>query len=514
MSVRSAQLATRMPVVQRRRSLGVDVGGTLNLVGRLLKYFSGAFVLPLVVAAGYGEPVWPWLASTAITFAAGFAMERLTSGGETIGTREGFLVVSLTWALVAWSVAIAYLLAEPQLRDPVDAYFEAMSGITTTGSSAIRDLAAMSKSVGIFRDFTQWLGGMGIVVLGLAVLPKLRVAGRQLVESEAPGPEYEALSATIRDTARRLWVTYVGISTAMFLILSLFGWIGVDDLMTEFQAATHMMGAMATGGFSPQPRSVEPFSAASQWVITIFMAIAGANFALHYRFFRKRLGHFRDEEFRLYLVIIGIGTLILFLELVRADLYGWGEAGLRHAAFQVVSIMTTTGFASADFNRWTSLTSLTLVLLMLVGGCAGSTGGAIKVVRIQLLGKLLRRELDQTVHREAIVPVRLNGKVADERTLRAILAFVALYLLILLVGALVLTIESARAGLEVGPFDGIAAAATTLGNVGPGFGFSGPMGSFADFSPFAKSVMSVLMWLGRLEIVPIAVLLTRRYWRA
>jgi trk system potassium uptake protein TrkH len=508
-------LAARVRLPARgRRMLGVDASGALNLVGRLLKYFSGAFTAPLLVAAGYGDQVWPWLASGAITYAAGAGLERVTSGGESIGAREGFLVVALTWALVAWAVATPYMLAEPQLRNPVDAYFEAMSGITTTGSSAIRDLAAISKPVAFWRDLSQWLGGMGIVVLGLAILPKLRVAGRQLVESEAPGIEYEPLAATIRATARRLWLTYVGLSAAMFLILSLFGWVGIDNLMTEFQAATHMMGAMATGGFSPQPRSVEPFAAASQWVITVFMAIAGANFALHYRLLRKRMNPMRDEELRGYLVFLAIGTLILFLELIHANLFSAGEAAIRHAAFQTVSLMTTTGFASTDFNLWTSLAVYTLVLLMLIGGCAGSTGGAIKVVRVLLLGKLLRRELDQTVHREAVVPIRLNNRVVDERTLRAILAFGLLYLLIFILGALALLIEASRAGVEVTPFQAIASAATTLGNVGPSFGFSGPMGSFADFSPLGKAVMSMLMWLGRLEIIPVAILLTRRYWRA
>ena len=246
----------------------------------------------------------------------------------------------------------------------------------------------------------------------------------------------------------------------------------------------------------------------------VFMVIAGANFALHYRLLRRRMNPLRDEELRLYLVFLLAGSLILFLELLRADLFSAGEEAVRHSVFQAVSMMTTTGYASADFNEWTSLAALTLVALMLIGGCAGSTGGAIKVVRHLLIGKLLLRELDQTVHREAVVPVRLNGRVIDERTLRAILAFGLLYVGLFLVGSLVLTLEAARAGLEVSPFEAIGAAATTLGNVGPAFGFAGPMGSFEPFSPFAKEVMILLMWAGRLEIIPVVVLLTRRYWRA
>jgi trk system potassium uptake protein TrkH len=284
--------------------------------------------------------------------------------------------------------------------------------------------------------------------------------------------------------------------------------------MSEFQAAAHAFTTMPTGGFSPQARSIEPFAPASQWVIVAFMIIAGANFALHYRALRRRMSPFRDEELRLYLAILLIASVVLFLELLRADVFALGEEAARNATFQIVSMMTTTGYASADFVAWPGLALMLLVAVMLVGGCAGSTGGAIKVVRHLLIGKLLLRELDQTVHREAVVPVTLNGRAIDERTLRAVLSFGVIYVGLFMVGSLVLTIESARAGLDVSPFEAIGAAATTLGNVGPGFGFAGPMGSFEPFSPFAKSVMILLMWAGRLEIIPVAVLLTRRYWRA
>lgn len=493
---------------------GVDLPGALNLVGRLIRYFGFAFVFPIVVGLGYGDPVWPYVAALAITVCFGFALERVTTGGESIGAREGFLVVSLTWVLAALATALPYVFGEPQLRNPLDAYFEAMSGMTTTGASVLTDIPALDHTMLLWRSFSQWLGGMGIVVLGLAVLPRLRVGGRQLVESEMPGPEYEPLASSIRATARRLWLIYVGLTALMILILSVFGWTGVDPLMSPFQAAAHAFTTLPTGGFSSQARSAEPFAAASQWVMIVFMAVAGMNFALHYRALRRRLNPLRDEELRAYLLILIVASVVLFLELIRADIFSAGETAVRQSVFQVVSTMTTTGYASADFAQWTTLTSLTLIALMLVGGCAGSTAGAIKVVRHILIAKLLRRELDQTVHREAVIPIRLNGKVVDERTLRAVLAFGLLYAGIFAVGALVLAIESARAGLDISPLEAIGASATTLGNVGPGFGFAGPMGSFEPFSPFAKAVMIVLMWAGRLEIIPIAVLFTRRYWRA
>ncbi|MFN8187281.1 MAG: TrkH family potassium uptake protein [Gaiellales bacterium] len=499
---------------QRLPVAGVDLPAALGLVGRFLKYFAVTFAFPTVLALGYGDPVWPFLAAAGITVAAGAALQYGFGSHRTIGLREGFLVVSLTWALTAWAVALPYLLGEPQLRNPVNAYFEAMSGMTTTGASTLTDLPAVDHSMMMWRQFSQWLGGMGIVVLGLAVLPRLRVAGRQLVESEMPGPEYEPLTARIRDTARRYWLVYVGLTALMVLVLSCFGWSGVDPLMSEFQAAAHAFTTLPTGGFGTQPTSIASFAPASQWVIALFMALGGVNFALHYRAVVRRANPFRDEELRYYLGFLLAGALVLFLELVRSGIFEPGEAAIRAAVVQAVSIMTTTGFASQDFALWTSLTWVTLTGLMLIGGSAGSTGGAIKVVRWVLIGKLVARELDQTLHGEAVVPVRLNRRPVDEKTLRAILAFGIVYLVLFLVGAFVLMIDAAVTGSGLRPIDAIGASATTIGNVGPAFGFAGPMGSFEPFSDFATSVMVVLMWVGRLEIIPIAVLLTRRYWRA
>ncbi len=380
--------------------------------------------------------------------------------------------------------------------------------------ATLTDIPALNQSMTMWRQFSQWLGGMGIVVLGLAVLPRLGVAGRQLVESEMPGPEYEPLTARIRDTARRYWLVYVGLTALMVLVLAVLGWTGVDPLMSEFQAAAHAFTTLPTGGFSPQARSIEPFAPASQWVMVVFMVLAGANFALHYRTLMRRTNPFRDEELRLYLGLLLAGAVALFLELLRSDIFEPGEAAVRAAAVQAVSMMTTTGYASADFALWSSLTWVTLTALMLIGGSAGSTAGAMKVVRWLVLGKLLARELDQTVHGEAIVPIRLNGRPVDERILRAILAFGLIYLLLFLVGAFVLMVDATVTDTGLRPIDAIGASATTLGNVGPAFGFAGPMGSFEPFSDFATSVMAVLMWAGRLEIIPVAILLTRRYWRA
>jgi trk system potassium uptake protein TrkH len=505
----------RGPRVVRRVPLGVDVSGTLNLVGLLIKYLSLAPLLPAAIAVGYSEPAWPFLAAAAIGIGFGWTVQAVTSGRTGVGLREAFLVVSITWLLAAGVGALPYVLSDNRdLSAPLDAYFEAMSGFTTTGATVLTDFGAVSRSVAMWRQFTQWLGGMGIIVLALAVLPRLHVGGRQLFEHELPGPEIEPLAASIRDTARRFWVLYVALTAAQVLSLAVVGWAGLDDRMGLFEAVGHAFSTMPTGGFSTEARSIEAFAAASQWVIIVFMVIAGANFALTYRAVVRRQPRVlvRDEELRLYLALLSIGAVALLVELLTEDLLA-GGAAVRHAVFQSVSMMTTTGYASADFNEWTLFAAVVLVGLMLVGGSAGSTAGSVKVVRHLLIGRILRRELDQTVHPELVAPIRLNRAPVDERTLRALLAFVLLYVGIFALGALLLLADASFHGPDVRAIDAIGAAATTLGNVGPGFGFAGPMGSFEPFTDVSKVIMIALMWLGRLEIVPVAVLLTRAYWR-
>jgi trk system potassium uptake protein TrkH len=507
---------TRLARAARRGGIGVDVSGALNLVGALLKWLSLASVFPAAIALGYSEPVWPFLAAGGIAASVGWTLERLTRGRERIGAREGFLVVALTWLLAACFSALVYVLAdEPQLASPLDAYFESMSGFTTTGATVLTDIDALSHSVAMWRQFTQWLGGVGIIVLAIAVLPRLRVGGRQFLEQESPGPEIEPLTASIRDTARRLWVLYVALTCAMVAVLSIIAWTGLDERMSFYEAVAHALTTLPTGGFSTRSASVSTFGAASQWAILAFMVIAGANFALMYLALARRDARVlaRDEELRLYVGLLLLGFALLVAELASESIES-GEAAVRHAAFQAASMLTTTGYASTDFVLWTPFAGAVLLALVFVGASAASTGGGIKVVRHLLIGKVLFRELDQAVHPEIVAPIRLNRTAVDERTVRAVIAFVLLYVGVFVAGTLALLAEGARTDADLGVFEAIGAAATTLGNGGPGFGFAGPFGSFDPFTGPSKAIMIVLMWLGRLEIVPIVVLLTRRYWRA
>jgi trk system potassium uptake protein TrkH len=496
--------------------LGVDIGSALNLVGALVKWFALAFLFPAAIAIGYGETPWPFLVSALAAAAVGIALEWGTSGREHVGAREGFLVVSLAWLLVAVLGSLPYLLSgEDELASPIDALFESMSGFTTTGASVLTDIDGLSRSLAMWRQFTCWLGGMGIVVLALAVLPRLRVGGRQaLFKTEAPGPELETLTATIRETAKRFIGLYIGITAVEIAVLSFLAWTGLDSKMSFFDAVGHSFATIATAGFSTQGRSIEDFGAASQWAIVPFMILGGTNFALLYLGIvrRRPVSFLRDTEFRVYLLLLASVSLVVLAELTSERILT-GEAAVRHAVFNTVSVMTTTGFASADFNLWTGLTTFVLVGAMLVSASAGSTSGGIKLIRHIVIAKMLRREFAQTVHPELVAPIRVNGVVIDERALRAIVVFAFLYVGAVAAGALAILVDSATTDVAVTPFQAIAAAATTVGNVGPGFGFAGPMGSFDPFNELSKVTMIVLMWVGRIEIVPVLVLLTRSYWR-
>ena len=513
MMVRMRAAAGQRPALTG--SLGVDVVGALNLIGSLVRPLGLAFLLPTALALGYGEPVWPFVVSGSVASGFGAVLEHVTSGKERVGGREGYLVVALIWLLVAGFGALPYLLAEPQLSNPVDAFFESMSGFSTTGASVLTDVEGLSRSMAMWRQFTAWLGGLGIIVLFLAVLPRLNVAGRQaLFRTEAPGPEL-GLEATIRETARRFVALYVAITALGIVVLSVIGWTGVDDRMTSYQAVAHAFTTVATAGFSTEARSIEPFAATTQWAIVVFMIMAGTNFALLFTgIVRRRLGALRrDEEFRVYLVLLALASLVVFIELWSADVLD-GGAAVRPAVFNTVSMMTTTGFASSDFNEWTSLTALVLFGAVMVSASAGSTSGSIKLVRHIAVVKLLRREIHQTVHPELVAPLRVSGAVLDERTLRAIIVFLFLYVGVCAAGAVAILFDSSLQGVELTAFQSLADSASLLGGAGPGLGFAGPMGSFEPFSDVSTIVLTAEMYLGRLEIVPVLVLFAASYWRA
>ncbi len=344
--------------IGRPRRFAIDVAAVANLLGTLAKYLGLVVVFPIGVALWYGEPVWPFVVTGAGTSAFGYILERLTPDAKLrLGVREGFLVVSAMLLTTAAFASLPYLfVGGEQLDHPLDAYLEGMSAATTTGASVVTDFDELSKSLSMWRQFTQWLGGMGIIILAVAILPRLRVGGRQMMESELPGPEVAALSERIRETARLLWGLYIALTVVLTLALASLGWLGVDDAMTFYEALAHAFATMPTGGFSTQPNSIAAFSPAAQWIIAFFMLLAGVNFLLLFRAIVRRHPRVfvRDEEFRLYLGLVAIASIALLVELSSYGLFE-GEEAVRTAVFQAISIITTTGFGD---NRLRALAGL------------------------------------------------------------------------------------------------------------------------------------------------------------
>ena len=531
--------------------LRVNYRASLSLVGSVLKYLAVPLCIPVVTALAYGEAVAPFVVTIALTVAVGVGLERLEPDPDILA-REGFLMVGATWLAVSLVGAVPYLVEahglppvlaathpESTLANPANALFESMSGFTTTGATVLGDISFESHGRGImmWRQLTQWLGGMGIVVLAVAILPELSVGGAQLMDAEAPGPGIEKLTPRIAETARALWGAYLGFTILEIGLLYALHVGGLAPNMSAYNAIAHGLTTMPTGGFSPEARSIEAFSAAVQWLVIPFMIAAGTNFALFWHALTGDSGRlFRDAEFRFYAgtlaVITALGAGLLFtgsglvtsvppgetydaayLDAFRGTIVGGAEPALRHAAFQAVSIVTTTGYASMDFNAWSAPAQYLLLFAMFIGGSAGSTGGSVKIVRWYVILKSVRRELFTTAHPDAIRPVRLGGRTIDERAIRGIYAFTLLYLVLFFVATALLFADATRIGQELSVLEAMSAAASTLGNVGPGFGSVGPMGSYIDFSNLGKLFMVALMWAGRLEIIPVLVLFTPEYWQ-
>jgi trk system potassium uptake protein TrkH len=512
-----------MAVARRSRldlpGLGVDVGSALDLVGGVLKWMGAALLVPAAVALGYGEAVWPFLVSAVVTTAAGLSLDTITGEhhGTAVGVREGFLVVALLWLVVPVFGMLPYLLGDVrQLANPFDAWFESVSGFTATGATVLTDIEGLERSMLFWRQFTHWLGGMGIVILAVAVLPRLRIGGRQLLQSELAGPtEIERFGETVRETARRLWLLYAGLTVVAIVGLAATGWTGLDPAMTLFDAVGYAFSVVALGGFGTRNTSAADFAPVTQYLLLLLMILAGINFLRLYRVvIQRRFRMFAaDEELRLYLAFAVVGSALVIFELLARG-SETGAAAVRHGAFQAVAVMTTAGFGTTDSSLWGPLAIMTLLLLMFVGASAGSTSGSIKVVRHLLLFKLVRRELEHAVHREAIVPIRAGGGVVEERALRSTVVFVLIYVLAFAIGCLALLVDARSAGAELAIIEAIGASAACIGNVGVGFGFAGPFGSYAPFSDLSTVVLALLMWIGRVEIIPVAVLLSRNYWRA
>ena len=475
----------------------MNLRGVLYLLGRLQMALAIALLVPAIVAWWMGgvEARAFWL-SAAVAGAVGFASQRLFRQPRDFkfGRREAFLLVTTAWITASIVGALPYVL----LHGPgfvVDALFESASGFTTTGASILIDVEGQPPALLLWRSLTQWLGGMGIIVLGIAILPKLAVGGMQLLGAEAPGPVAEKLTPRIAQTAKALWGIYALLTGLEAGALVLLG-------MGPLDAFNHAFATMATGGFSTRAASVGHYPAAIQLVVTLFMVLAGVNFALHFKLLRgKPLQVLRDPELRLYLFILATAALFLAGDLLWTGRALDGAEALRLGAFQSVSIVTTTGFATADFDAWPTFSRALLFALMFVGGCAGSTGGSVKVVRAMIVVKKLVVDLKRLVQPNAVLPVRIGRRAIPEEVVTSVTTFLILFVTLFAAGGLVL----AMLGLDL--VSAYSASAACLGNIGPGFGLVGPVESYAPLPVTAKLVLVAMMIVGRLELYTVLVTL-------
>ena len=476
----------------------------VHVIGLIVRVFGLMFLAPLAVALIYGEyyDAIGFTIVTLFTGVVGHFMRRAGGPGaeeamEGMRRAEGLAAVSMAWLLIAWFAAFPYMWHG---LGQIDAMFESMSGLTTTGATVLRDFSAYGQALFFWRSMTQWLGGMGVIALFVATLPRLAIGGREIFFAEASGPDEEKVSPQIRRTAALLWRLYAALTAVEIVALRMTGFSWLDSVH-------HSFTTLAAGGFSPHPLSIAGYqNPAAEWVIIVFMFVAGANFALQYRAlvmkdFRIFSG---DEELRAYAGVVVAATVLVAFAIWGADDAG---APVRTALFQVLSILTTTGFASVDFQLWNDQAKAVLLGLMFIGGCAGSAAGGPKVVRHLLLARFTLQELRRALHPRAILPVKLGGRVVPASIIQGVIVFFLFYMLTFAVCSAIVILL----GADI--VTGISATAATLGNVGPGFNQVGPMANYADLHPISRVVLTAAMWIGRLEVITVLVIFRAEAWR-
>lgn len=476
---------------------------TLHLVGVLTIFLGLTMALPLLFGIYYhDESVTPILKSMIATVGSGLLLYFLFRGSreKIMSHREGMGVVAIGWTAAGFFGALPYYWGGV-FSTFSDSFFESISGFTTTGASVLTNIETVSRGFLFWRSLTHWLGGMGIIVLSLAILPFLGIGGMQLYKAEVPGPVPDKLKPRIRDTAMVLWKVYVLFSAAETLLLMLGG-------MDLFDALCHTFGTMATGGFSTHTLSIGSYqSPYVDTVIIVFMLFAGINFSLHYRFLKgESLSFWRNSEFRFFIGAVTIFFLVVTFNIYHTVYETFSEA-IRYGAFQVISIITTTGYSTADYERWPSLSQNILLFCMFLGASAGSTGGGMKCLRIMLLLKHSYKQLFHLIHPHAVTQVKLGGKPVSNEVLHSIWGYFMLYLGLFVLCAFLL------AAMRVDVVTSFAAAAATIGNIGPGLGMVGPMDNYVHIPVLGKWVLILSMLLGRLEIYTILILFVPEFWR-
>jgi trk system potassium uptake protein TrkH len=464
---------------------------TLHVIGSILKYLSLVYIGPLTVALYYGEDWRIFLYSLLLTLAAGLSLEFGFKTTREIERADAFTIVSFAWLLIPLLGTLPYMFLGWSF---LDAFFEAMSGFTGTGATIVEVVEEVPKSVLLWRSLTQWLGGMGVIALFIAILPGLGVGGSQLFAREFPGPMPERLRPRVATTARLLWTIYVAFTGAEMALLYFLA------KLKPFDSICVSLCTLATGGFTPTTESIGAYgNPLAEYIIMVFMFLGGTNFVIHYQVLKGNFRILKDEEFRLYVVLLLVATLLL----VVSQGVGWYRDGL----FQAISIMTCTGFSTSDFASWHFGARMVLLALMFIGACGGSTGGAIKVVRILTLLKYTKVMMRRAISPKAVIPVKYGQKPLPEEIIRDVISFVFLYFLVAIVASI--TLSFLGLNLETS----LSAVATSLANCGPGLGAVGPALNYAWLPGAGKVILIMCMWLGRLELFTVFMIFLPYFWR-
>ncbi|MBO6157794.1 MAG: TrkH family potassium uptake protein [Firmicutes bacterium] len=471
-----------------------------SMIGQVCVVIGALMLLPLGVSIYFHERcALAFLITMLISIGIGMTLQLIfKKGDQVIYAKEGFIIVALSWIILSAIGALPFVISH-EIPNFIDAFFETVSGFTTTGSSILRNVERLSKGLLFWRSFTHWIGGMGVIVFMMAIVPSQNDRNMHVMRAEVPGPTVGKLVPRLRDTARILYLLYIALSIVEMVFLLAGG-------MPLFDSLCHMFGTAGTGGFGIKADSITSYSPYLQWVITIFMLLFGVNFNIYYLIVRGQLGAaIKSTELRCYLGIWLAATVLIVFNLVNR-LHLPLEMAVRQAAFQTSSIMTTTGYGTTDFNLWPQLSKTILFFLMFIGACAGSTGGGLKVSRVMMLASDIKRELRHLLHPRSVQIVKFEGKRVDNQTLRSVNAYFTLYIVLMLVMVMLLAFDDSDFETDV------TAVVACFNNIGPGFGAVGPASNFADYSGFSKLVLSAAMLLGRLEIYPILIALTPSTW--
>ncbi len=473
----------------------------IYVLSYLLIFLSAAMLLPVPFSLYYGESDYvAQLISAAITALAGIVGLYFSNFEGDVRPKEGFAVVTFGWIFLSLFGCLPFII-HGSIPSITDAYFETISGFTTTGATILTDIEALPRGLLLWRSLTHWLGGMGIIVLSLAILPFLGIGGMQMFKAEVPGPVADKLTPRVAGTAKILWGVYVLLTAAETALLMLGG-------MSFFDSLCHSFATLATGGYSTQNASIAAYNSTYiDFIIIFFMLLAGTNFAIHYRFLKGDWQAYRqNKEFVFYISTIGAATALIGLHtFFRSDMTLL--KAFQDTLFQVLSIITTTGFATADYEQWSQSSQAVLLFLMFTGGCAGSTAGGIKIIRIYILIKFIFSEITRLLHPHAVVRVRIGSTIVNREVITNVLGFYALFMFTLVIGVVVMTLL----GLDI--LSALGAVIATLGNIGPGLGSVGPTDNYAHIPELGKWFLSFLMLAGRLELFTVVILLTPGFWR-